>query len=103
VVTITATSEGVSGTATIIVGISSVTITPTPTSVAVGQTRQLTAVARDALGAIVSGVTFTWASSNTATATVSASGLVTGRAAGTVNISASIGAVSGSVPVTVTK
>jgi trimeric autotransporter adhesin len=103
VVTITATSEGVSGTATIIVGITSVVITPSPTSVAVGQTRQLTAVARDASNTAVPGVTFVWASSNTATATVTASGLVTGQAAGTVNISASIGAVSGSAPVTVTK
>jgi uncharacterized protein YjdB len=103
VVTITATSEGVSGTATIIVGITSVVITPSPTSVAVGQTRQLTAAARDASNAAVTGVTFVWASANPATATVSTSGLVTGRATGTVNITASIGTVSGSVPVTVTK
>jgi trimeric autotransporter adhesin len=101
VVTITATSEGVSGTATIIVGITSVVITPNPTSVTVGQTRQLTAVARDASNVAVPGVAFVWASANTATATVDASGVVTGRAAGTVSISASIGAVSGSVPVTV--
>jgi uncharacterized protein YjdB len=103
VVTITATSEGVSGTATIIVGITSVVITPNPTSVTVGQTRQLTAVARDASNTAVPGVIFVWGSSNTATATVSSSGLVTGQAAGTVNISASIGTVSGSVPVTVVK
>lgn len=103
VVTITATSEGVSGTATIIVGIASVSISPNSTSVTVGQTRQLTASARDAFNVAVPGVTFVWGSSNTATATVSSSGLVTGQAVGTVNISASIGAVSGSVPVTVTK
>ena len=90
VVTITATSEGVSGTATIIVGITSVVITPSPTSVAVGQTRQLTAVARDASNAAVTGVTFVWAS------VVPAESLV-------IRLTASIGTVSGSVPVTVTK
>lgn len=102
VVTITATSEGVSGTAFIAVGISSVVVTPNPTSVVAGQTRQLTAVARDAANATVTGVPFVWSSANTTTATVDANGLVTGRAAGTVNITAAVGTVSGSSAVTVT-
>jgi uncharacterized protein YjdB len=102
VVTITATSEGVSGTAFVAVGISSVVVTPTTTSVVAGQTRQLTAVARDAANATVSGVTFVWSSAATGTATVDANGLVTGRAAGTVSVSAAVGTVSGSSTVTVT-
>jgi uncharacterized protein YjdB len=102
VVTITATSEGVSGTAFVAVGIASVVVTPNPTSVVAGQTRQLTAVARDASNAAVAGVTFQWASTATAIATVDATGLVTGRAAGTANVTASVGTVSGSSAVTVT-
>jgi uncharacterized protein YjdB len=102
VVTITATSEGVSGTAFVAVGIASVVVTPNPTSVVAGQTRQLTGVARDASSATVAGVTFQWASTATAIATVDAAGLVTGRAAGTANITASVGTVSGSSAVTVT-
>jgi uncharacterized protein YjdB len=103
-VTITATCEGVSGNAFVAVGISSVVVTPNPTTVAVGQTRQLTATARDASNATVAGVPFTWASSATNRATVSASGLVTGVATGggAVTISASVGSVSGSSAVTVT-
>jgi uncharacterized protein YjdB len=101
-VTITATSEGVSGTAFVAVGIASVVVTPNPTSVTVGQTRQLTAVARDASNATVAGVPFQWTSASTAIATVDANGLVTGRGAGVVNVSASVGSVSGASAVTVT-
>jgi trimeric autotransporter adhesin len=102
VVTITATSEGVSGTAFVAVGISSVVVSPNPTSVVAGQTRQLTAVARDAANATVTGVPFVWSSANTTTATVDGNGLVTGRVAGVVSISAAVGTVSGSSSVTVT-
>ena len=101
-VTITATSEGVSGTAFVAVGIASVVVTPNPTSVTVGQTRQLTAVARDASNATVAGVPFQWTSASIAVATVDANGLVTGRGAGVVNVSASVGSVSGASAVTVT-
>ena len=101
VVTITATSDGVVGTAIVSVGIASVVVTPSPTTVGVGQTRQLTASARDAANGAVAGVSFQWSSPATQTATVDASGLVTGRAAGTVSIAASVGSVSGSAAVTV--
>jgi uncharacterized protein YjdB len=101
-VTITATSEGVSGTASVAVGIASIAVTPNPTSVVAGQTRQLTAVARDASNATISGVSFTWSSAATQTATVDQNGLVTGVGAGTVAIRAAVGAVSGSSNVTVT-
>jgi uncharacterized protein YjdB len=101
-VTITATSEGVSGTAFVAVGIASVVVSPSPTSVGAGQTRQLTAVARDASNATVPGVPFQWSSASTAIATVDANGLVTGVSAGTVNISAAVGTVAGSASVSVT-
>lgn len=101
-VTITATSEGVSGTAFVAVGIASVFVSPTPTSVVAGQTRQLTAVARDASNTAVPGVPFQWSSASTAIATVDANGLVRGVAAGTVAVSAAVGTVSGSASVSVT-
>jgi uncharacterized protein YjdB len=100
--TITATSEGVSGTAFVGIGVASVVVTPSPTSVVIGQTRQLTATARDAANAAIAGIPFTWASSATATATVDASGLVTGRATGSANVSATFGTVSGASVVSVT-
>jgi uncharacterized protein YjdB len=99
--TITATSEGVSGTAFVGVGITSIVVTPNPTSVFVGQTRQLAASARDATNTVVPGVPFTWSSASTTTATVDANGLVTGRAVGNVNVSAGFGAVSGASLVSV--
>jgi uncharacterized protein YjdB len=101
-VTITATSEGVSGTAFVAVGIASVVVSPSPTSVGAGQTRQLTAVARDASNSTVSGVPFQWSSASPAIATVDANGLVRGVAAGTVSISAAVGTVAGSASVSVT-
>jgi uncharacterized protein YjdB len=100
-VTITATSEGVSGTAFVAVGIASVVVTGSSGAIIVGQTKQLTATARDAANATVSGVPFTWSSASTAIATVNATGLVTGRGAGTVNNSAAVGTVSGAFSVTV--
>lgn len=101
-VTITAMSEGVSGTAFVAVGIASIVVTPSPTSVLVGQTRQLTAVARDASNATVTGVTFEWSSSLPSTATVDGSGVVSGVAPGSASIRATIGAVSGAASVSVT-
>ena len=98
--TITATSEGVSGTAFVGVGVATIIIAPNPASVVVGQTRQLSATARDAAGNTIPGIPFTWASVTPATATVDATGLVTGRAVGNVSITASFGGVT--VPATVT-
>ena len=104
-VTITATVEGVTGTAFVAVGIASVVVTPNQTSVVSGQTRQLTAVARDAGNATVAGVPFQWSTANATIATVDGAGLVTGRSTGPtnmpVNITAAVGTVSGSSVVTV--
>src|SRR5438309_1769089 len=90
-VTITATSEGKSGTATITVAgapVASVTVTPASASVQAGQTQQLSATLKDANGNILTGRTVTWSSSNTAVATVSSSGLVTAKVAGAATIAA---------------
>lgn len=89
-VTITAMVEGKvdQSAATIVPVVVTVTVTPDPFELDSGLTQQMTAVARDAIGNIVSGVTFTWLSSDPTKATVNASGLVTGVLTGTTAIRA---------------
>src|SRR5207247_1511454 len=57
---------------------------------------------KDGNGNPLSGRTVSWASSNTAVATVTASGLVTGKAAGTATITATSEGKSGASAITVT-
>jgi uncharacterized protein YjdB len=71
-------------------------------SVAVPNTLQATAVARDSHNNVLSSKTFTWSSTNTAVATVSATGLVTAVGAGSVSIQAKADGVTGSASLTVT-
>ncbi len=102
--TITATSEGQSGTSSLTVTpvpVASVTVTPTSPSVATGQTVQLTATPKDANGNPLSGRVVTWSSNNTSAATVDGSGLVTGVAAGSATITATSEGKSGTSVVTV--
>lgn len=106
-VTITATSEGVSGTASVAVGIASVetvSVAPVAPNVIAGQTVQLTATVKDAAGNVLTGRTVTWASGNTTRATVNAQGLVTTFILGkgtTVTITATSEGKSGSSIVTI--
>src|SRR5690242_13474167 len=105
-VTITATSEGKSGTASITVAgapVATVTVTPASASVQAGQTVQLTATLKDANGNILTGRVVTWSSNNTSVANVNSSGLVTGVAAGgPVTITATSEGKSGTSAITVT-
>src|SRR5207245_9591617 len=67
--TITATSEGKSGTSAVTVTavpVASVTVTPSPATVQQGSTVQLTATPQDANGNPLSGRVVTWSSDNTA-------------------------------------
>ncbi|PYP23069.1 MAG: hypothetical protein DMD55_18205 [Gemmatimonadetes bacterium] len=106
--TITATSEGKSGTSAITVTapapapVASVTVTPAPASVPTGQTVQLTATLKDANGNTLTGRTVAWASNNTAVATVTGSGMVSGVTAGTASIAATSETVTGTSALTVT-
>src|SRR5213594_1426698 len=103
--TITATSEGQSGTAVVTVSnvpVASVTVTPASASVPQGATVQLTATPRDANGTALSGRVVTWGSNNTAVATVSGSGLVSGAGAGSATITATSEGQSGTAAITVT-
>jgi hypothetical protein len=83
------------------VPVASVTVAPVTASVDEGKTVPLTATAKDANGATLPGRSITWVSSNTTVATVSASGLVTGKVAGTATITATSEGQSGSAALTV--
>lgn len=102
--TISATVDGVSASAAVSVTpapVGSVNVTPTAVTVAAGQSTTLTASPVDAAGNPLSGRTITWTSSNTAIATVNATGRVSGLQPGTAIISATAEGRTGSSTVTV--
>jgi Bacterial Ig-like domain (group 2)/IPT/TIG domain len=106
--TITATSEGISGTATVTVlapaPVASVTIAPLTTTLAPGANATFTATARDALGNVLTGRVYSWTSSNTAIVSGTSAGSVftaTAVAAGTATITATSEGRSGTATVTV--
>src|SRR5205823_4609778 len=82
--------------------VSAVTVSPASASVQPGQTLQLTATTLDSAGNVLTGRTVTWSSSNTAAATVSRTGLVSGVAAGSATITALSEGQSGTAVVAVT-
>lgn len=89
--TISATLGATSGSSAITVSpapVAAISITPAATSVTVGQSTTLSAVATDAQGGTLSGRSFTWTSLTPSIATVSSSGVVVGVTVGTATISA---------------
>src|SRR5687767_428640 len=66
--------------------VASVSLTSDVDTLARGSTKQLSATARDAAGAILARRAISWSTSNPAVATVSQSGLVTSVAEGSVDI-----------------
>lgn len=98
-----ATAQGVTGTAALTVAqvMQSIEITPASVTVAVTGSAVLTARRRDANNYYIPGGTFTFTSLAPATATVSATGVVTGVALGSTSVTATSGAVT-SAPATVT-
>ena len=105
---ITATSGGVTGSATLSVvaapvqTVTSVSVTPTPDTLTPAATKQLTATVKDQNGGAMTGVTVSWSSNATGVATVSSSGLVTAVATGTATITATSSGKSGTATVVVT-
>src|SRR5690348_15346631 len=88
-VTITASAEGKSGTATISVKpkpVGAVIVSPAQASIEIGQTSQLTAQVTDDQGTVLSGRPVAFSSDNNGIATVSSTGLVTAVAVGTAKI-----------------
>jgi uncharacterized protein YjdB len=103
--TITGTSETKTGTALLTVSVApvdSVMISLTDSSVVTGSTVQSTVVLRDANHNIVTGRIITYSSSDSASATVNASGLVSALAAGTVSITATSEGIQDDVTLIVT-
>jgi len=93
------------GTVTMASTAKTVTVSPSSPSVSVGATTHMTASVLDGSGAIVlvDPTTITWASSNTAVATVNATGLVTAIKSGSSNITARFNEVEtslGQTPIT---
>lgn len=86
------------------IAVAAVEVTPSTASLSLAgaTTQQLAVVTRDAAGAVLSGRTVTWSSSDAAIATVTNAGLATALAAGSATITAMSEGVSGSAAVTVT-
>lgn len=86
------------------VTLDNIVVTPTTVSVSAGATQSISATGRTAAGATVSGVTFGYASSNSAVASVSQSGQVLGVSAGTatITVTGTQGTVSRTATVAVT-
>jgi hypothetical protein len=103
---ISAASAGRVGTAILTVGSGigapvSVVVTPHTASIRQGSTQQFTAVALDAQGNVVPGISFSWGSAQISVAVVNGTGLATALSAGTTTITASAGTLSGSATLTV--
>ncbi len=77
-----------------------ITVTPETLALEVGQATQVTAKAEPANA---TGVSFVWKSDDTSIATVSATGLVTGKARGTTTITVKSGDIEKKISVTVTQ
>lgn len=81
--------------------VATVEITPGVSSVLAGAPVSLTAVAKEANGAVIAGKTFSWTSQPPAVATVSASGAVTTLTPGNATITASVDGRSGQATIEV--
>jgi uncharacterized protein YjdB len=102
--TITATSDGVSGTASITVtpaAVASVSVTPKLATLSKGQSIQLTATVLDKFGNVVTGAPVVWSSSSGRTASVSSTGKVTAKREGLVSVTATSSGKSDSALITV--
>jgi uncharacterized protein YjdB len=102
-VTITAASEGQSGSAVLTVAfpVATVTVAPAFALVATGATQALVATLRDASGNVLTGRTVVWSTSSAGIATVDASGVVTGVATGNATITATSEGRSGTASINV--
>src|SRR5437762_4486759 len=97
---------GVADTSSVIVipvPVASVSLSPAVATALLGATLQLTATPQDSNSVALSGRVVTWASSAPAVATVSATGLVTGVAAGSTTITATSEGKSATSTITVTQ
>jgi hypothetical protein len=84
-----------------VVPVSEIVVSPPNGNLSVGVSQQLTATLKSSGGHTLGGRSVSWSSSNSAVATVSQDGVVTGAGAGTATISATSEGRSGSATVTV--
>jgi len=104
---VSAVSEGVSGQASMAVTppapapVATVSVAVSPPAVLVGQIAHATATLQDSSGNLLSGRVVTWASSNTAVATVQSTGDIAAVGAGTTTISATSEGKTNSAPLSV--
>lgn len=82
--------------------VTTVTLSGPTTSPKPGGTAQLTAVAKDQFGDVVTSTTATWSTSDPTVAVVSANGLLQALAGGTVTVTATINNVSGTLLLNIT-
>tara|TARA_Y100000590_G_scaffold210867_1_gene238900 strand:+ start:3715 stop:5412 length:1698 start_codon:yes stop_codon:yes gene_type:complete len=104
--TITVNSEGKSATVVVEVSaspVSSVSVTPQSVKLSAGQTQQLSETVTDKDGKVLSGFVIIWSSTNSASVTVSNTGLITGIAPGSSSITATIEGKIATASVNVTK
>ena len=102
--TITATTSGISGSASMTVqgdSVASVAVSPASTSITVGQTVQFVDTLRDAQGAVLTGRPVTWSSSAPSVVAVDSTGKATALTTGTASIVAASGSVQGTAAVVV--
>ena len=104
---ITASSGGVTSSAitlTVTPGpLTTITVSPASHSIDAGTTQQFTAVGKDSAGDTLTGLTFTWSSSETNVAAINSStGLATGLFPGATTITAASGSVQGMTALSVT-
>lgn len=83
------------------VPVATVTVTPREAQIAIGQTVDLDATARDAAGNALTGRSLSWKSSNEAVASVDGTGGVTGKVPGKVTVTATVEGQIGTAEVTV--
>jgi len=81
--------------------VATVTVNPATPTVFEAATAQLTAIPKDSGGNVIPGLSVSWGTSNAAVATVDTGGLVTGVAAGSATITATVSAIDGTAAVTV--
>jgi 6-phosphogluconolactonase (cycloisomerase 2 family) len=85
--------------------LTSITVAPSSASVNIGASQQFSATGNYSDGTskdITTNTSITWASASTSIATITSGGLATGKGAGTVTISASLGSVTGQANLLVT-
>jgi uncharacterized protein YjdB len=103
--TLTASVEGKTATATVLVNpppVASVQVAPATANLVVNAVRQFTASAFAADGTVLTGRSVTWSSTNAAVLTVSATGLATGVAPGSATVVATVEGRTATASVVVT-